>query len=335
MPDFSSGTAADLPDDVDAELRQMPGINYLDRIKLIEAQVARTPSPEREAQGTAGGTQESSVIFVIREFSVPGELPLQLVSGDRGQLRERLQRGEVVIGSVLANRMDWKAGDVLEMTAVDGRRQVRIAGVTNEYLVGGQGVYAEWNAAELLFGIHGADGYIIHADRSQTAELQARLSALAQEHEILLHSSADIARHIDQIIAGIDAGLWGLVLLGFVVASFGVVNTLSMSVLEQTRELGMLRIIAMTRPQVRRTILAQAAIIGGVGLLPGVASGVSVAYVMNLAMEPSFGRPIEFGFHPWLLCFTLLGALAIVLIAARLPAERAARINVGEALHYE
>ena len=48
--------------------------------------------------------------------------------------------------------------------------------------------------------------------------------------------------------------------LGFVVAAFGIANTLTMNVLEQTRELALLRVVAMTRRQVRRLVLAQAAI---------------------------------------------------------------------------
>ena len=119
------------------------------------------------------------------------------------------------------------------------------------------------------------------------------------------------------------------------VAAFGFVNTLTMNVLEQTRELGLLRIVAMTKKQVRRTILMQALIIGGVGLPPGILLGVGVAYVINLAMMPSFGHPVRFELHPEMLLATLIGAFVIVVIAAVIPARRATRINVVEALHYE
>jgi putative ABC transport system permease protein len=114
-----------------------------------------------------------------------------------------------------------------------------------------------------------------------------------------------------------------------------VVNTLSMNVLEQTRELGLLRIVAMTKAQVRRTIVTQALIIGGVGLPPGIAAGVLNAYIMNLSMMDTIGHPIEFHLYPGLLALTLGGSLLIVLVAAIIPALRATRINVVEALHYE
>ena len=104
---------------------------------------------------------------------------------------------------------------------------------------------------------------------------------------------------------GTEWSLWLLLMMGFVVGAFGVVNTLTMNVLEQTRELGLLRIVAMTKKQVRRTILMQAMIIGGVGLPPGILLGVGVAYVINMAMMPSFGHPVKFNLHPGMLLYTL------------------------------
>ena len=56
-----------------------------------------------------------------------------------------------------------------------------------------------------------------------------------------------------------------------------------MNILEQTREIGMLRVVAMTRWQIRRMILSQALIMAIIGVLPGVLLGVGVASVINLS----------------------------------------------------
>jgi putative ABC transport system permease protein len=105
--------------------------------------------------------------------------------------------------------------------------------------------------------------------------------------------------------------------------------------LEQTRELGLLRIVAMTRLQVRRTISTQALIMGAVGLVPGILFGLGNAYIINRAMEPSFGRPIEFTLHPGLMLFALAGSMLITWFAAVIPARRAAGVDLAQALHYE
>jgi len=140
---------------------------------------------------------------------------------------------------------------------------------------------------------------------------------------------------IDGMIRGIEAGLWGTIVVCFAVAAIGVFNTLTMNVLEQTRELGMLRIVAMTRGQVRALVFTQAGIIGLAGLITGAIGGLITAYFMHMAMMQSIGHPVPFIFRPmWYLAMIGVGLL-IVLIAAWLPAERAARLDLASALHYE
>jgi ABC-type antimicrobial peptide transport system permease subunit len=82
-------------------------------------------------------------------------------------------------------------------------------------------------------------------------------------------------------------------------------------------------------------VFAQAIIIGVIGVLPGLAAGVGVAYLMSLATTPVIGHAIEFGFHPVLLVCCALGGMAIVFVSAILPVERAARLDVAKALQYE
>jgi putative ABC transport system permease protein len=140
---------------------------------------------------------------------------------------------------------------------------------------------------------------------------------------------------IDRMINGVLGGLWVLLVLGFVVASLGLANTLTMNVLEQTRELAMLRVVAMTRGQVRKLIFAQAVLMGAVSLVPALAAGVGVAYMINLATMPVTGHPIPFALHPLMIVSVFLSAYVIVVAVAWLPAERAARLSTSTCLHYE
>jgi putative ABC transport system permease protein len=318
IPDMATGQSADLPEELEPEIRAVPGIAYLDRVKLNKAEVG----------------QESAII-IAREFNEPGKLPLDLTEGDPREVRQRLYAGEVVVSTILAQKQKLKTGDHVTLGTVEGEKRFRICGIINEYIAGGLVVYMEWQTAVRELGMTGVDGFVVRAAPGKIRDLEAPLEALARKHGVIVHSQADINANIHRIIRGIDGMLWGLVFLGFVVAAFGVVNTLSMNVLEQTRELGLLRIVAMTRKQVRRTIVVQAMIIGAVGLIPGVLVGYGIAYVMNLAMEPSFGRDIEFHHRPGLMLLTFCGALAITILAAWIPARRAAGIDVATALHYE
>lgn len=327
MPDMATGTAPDLPDEVGKELEELHTALHIryEGMSFIQAKVPRGKD-ESEAL---------TVIAVAREYLDPKPPPFDLIEGQPEQLREKLLGGEVVIGSVLSLKTGLKVGNNLPLETKDGVQQIPICGVANEYMVGGLAVHMARPFAERWLGVEGFDGFIVKVLEGDPAAVKPQLEALAKKYDVLLMSQADIKRNVEQFQNGTVWSLWALVLTGFVVAAFGVVNTLTMNVLEQTRELGLLRIVAMTRKQVRRTIVMQALIIGLVGLPPGILLGVCVAYVINLAMMPSFGHPVVFNMHEDLLLGTFVGSLIIVLIAAIIPARRATRINVVEALHYE
>jgi putative ABC transport system permease protein len=162
-----------------------------------------------------------------------------------------------------------------------------------------------------------------------------QLQAFCRDRGLSLQSHADFRAWFDRKIDGTVAICWTLMMLVFVVASFGVVNTLTMNVLEQTRELGVLRALGMQRGQLRKVILAQAVALGVTSLGPGIVVGIALAYVMNLAAEPLQGHTIEFRIEPALVAACCTAALVIAVLAAAFPARRAARLQVIRALQYE
>jgi putative ABC transport system permease protein len=161
------------------------------------------------------------------------------------------------------------------------------------------------------------------------------LRELCEKNGLLLHSIAELAQAINNLMSGINAALWSMLVVGFVVASFGLANTLTMNVLEQTRELGLMRIVGMTRLQIAKYVLSQAAVIGLVGLLPGAAAGELTAYIINRVSNPVMGHPVAFSAWPELIVGCVAFGLAISIAAACLPASRAARLLISEAIQYE
>lgn len=133
----------------------------------------------------------------------------------------------------------------------------------------------------------------------------------------------------------IDAFLaivYGLLTLAIIIALIGISNTLSLSILERTRELGLLRAVGMSRPQMRRTVRFEAAIIAVFGALMGLALGIVFSAALSTAV--SARNPGLFTYHipvPQLVVITVVAALA-GLIAAWLPSRRAARLDVLSAI---
>jgi putative ABC transport system permease protein len=134
------------------------------------------------------------------------------------------------------------------------------------------------------------------------------------------------SRQVDTLLVFVQA----LLALSVIIALLGIANTLGMSILERTRELGLLRAVGMTRGQLRAMVRWEAVIIGVIGALLGLAVGMFFGWALVRAMrDEGFSEfAVPYG---QLAVYLVLGAAAGV-VAALLPARRAARLNVLEAI---
>lgn len=314
MPDMESGTTASVPQIVGDELFQVPGIDEIATIRFVSVKV-----DEEQAIAVVTGLPRAAPRSTPRSYAAfsppPGE--------------------QILLGSVLAQRLGKKVGDTVMLETLNGPLRLPIAAVSNDYVGGGLTIHVNIELARRLLNVEGVDAYVIRSNRQNLPTLERDIRALCAKHGMLFQSYADLTGIIEGMMAGVVGSLWGLLILGLIVASFGVVNTLGMNVLEQTRELGLLRVIAMTRSQVRRVIVAQAAMLGLVGVVPGLLAGFAMAYIINLSTLPVIGHPVAFSPHPWLWLGGFLAAMGMVILAAWAPAERAARLKVQTALRYE
>jgi putative ABC transport system permease protein len=323
--DLATGLAAKMPESLAGDLRAIPGVANVDSIRQISGTVHAPTAPD----GKLGA------IVIVRDFTDKGNLPLDIKDGDPATVRQSLAEGEVVLGTVLAHRVGVHAGDQITLETRDGPKQLRVAATATAYVVGGMVIYMEGRIARDLLSVDGVDFYIINTAPGMVASVEPELRKLCDKNSLMLQSFAQLRQRVDQLTKGVIAGLWGLLVLGLIVGAFAIANTLTMNVLEQTRELALLRVVAMTRYQVRKTILAQAIVIGMIGLSVGVVGGIIGAYTMNLSTVPLLGHAPTFALHPSLLAICIGVGLAVIVAAAWLPAERAARLNLLIALQYE
>ena len=115
---------------------------------------------------------------------------------------------------------------------------------------------------------------------------------------------------------------------------FGIINTLSMSVIERTREIGVLRALGSTRWQIRRTIADESLVIALIGAVMGIAIGAGLGWALLKGL--SFGIPgVTYTPPVATMVGVAIAAVVLGLIAAILPARRAARLDVVDALSYE
>ncbi|MBV8301382.1 MAG: FtsX-like permease family protein, partial [Candidatus Dormibacteraeota bacterium] len=134
---------------------------------------------------------------------------------------------------------------------------------------------------------------------------------------------------LDQLTSAVDVFL----VMAIVIAALGIVNTLALSIIERSRELGLLRAIGLTRSQTRTMVRWESVLIAFLGLILGIIVGIGlgVAVVRALAFTGLGHISVPFVQLLWY----AVGALVIGLLAAILPARRAARLNVLEAISAE
>ena len=160
----------------------------------------------------------------------------------------------------------------------------------------------------------------------------ALAQALRRFPEAELQTKAEFAEGRQKEIKDLLSVLYVLLSLSMVVSLFGMVNTVVLSVFERTRELGMLRAIGMTRRQVRRMIRHESVITALIGAALGLPLGIFLAALATRALAD---EGVAFSLPGSTLVVFALIAIGAGLLAAALPARRAARLNVLEALQYE
>jgi putative ABC transport system permease protein len=126
------------------------------------------------------------------------------------------------------------------------------------------------------------------------------------------------------------------VALAIVIGFFGIVNTLLISVMRRTREIGLLRAVGMTGGQVASMILIESLLIAVVGAVLGIALGLAGArwpLAMHVEQVSGYWLPL---YVPWG-TMAIAGAASLLIggVASVLPSRRAARLNVLEAITYE
>jgi putative ABC transport system permease protein len=242
-----------------------------------------------------------------------------------------LHGDEAIVRRDFADKHGLKPGSHLTVTAASGRRAtVTVAGIATgsplDVLGTGQITVAR-PAFDATFAVRKPK--LVLVDGASKAAVQHALAAFPDAKVSTRDELAKLnADGIDSIIGIVTV----LLALAILISILGIVNTLALGVAERTRELGMLRATGMSRRQVRRMIRHEGALTALVGASLGIAVGLALAAAVTAALS---SQGVRFAIPAGSIgAYAIAAALAGVLAAA-LPARRAARLPVLGALAHE
>ena len=245
-----------------------------------------------------------------------------------GQLR--VGAGEVVIGSELARDLGAELGDKLRVTTAGGAGETLT--VTGIFDLGNKGVNARnvyvglrtgQSLLDLVGGVSSMD--LALRDLDEAERLAARIAAetgLVADSWIRTNAQFVTALTSQRVSSNVIRFFIGLSV------AFGIASVLVVSVIQRSKEIGILRAMGATQAQMLRIFLLQGGIVGFLGSLLGSAlAGAFLLLWQTLARNPDGTPMFVIGVEPGLVMIAAGGASLVGILAAMLPARRAARLD--------
>jgi putative ABC transport system permease protein len=249
----------------------------------------------------------------------------------------RLKNGDALVGKQLAQDRKLELGSRIELLGPKGVKKYRVEGILkNDIVGGGMGIYLSQEILASDFNETQSEFLAIKARPGSDREVLAhRIEAVLEDYpQFTLYSNAEWKAQIESDFNRQYVFFYAIMGVSVAVSAFGVVNTLSMSVFERTREIGILRAVGTTRLQIGRLIIDEGIVISLIGCLIGVALGSLLGYLF-VQGSGAGGFEIDFYYPKLPALAALLSGLFIGIFAGLLPARSAARKGIVEAVQYE
>lgn len=305
------------------DLTTVPGIDVVQCVRSFRIPIRGTP-----------------VLLIAADLdSIRTRAHVPVVAGDSGMMwREAAAGRGVVVSENFAVLRGFKLGERVEMPSPAGPLSLPILGIVTDYsdqqgsILMERSVYVErWKDDTVnIFRIYFAPG-VKEADVRR--EIQSRIGSRTR---LFVFTNADLRSYILKLTDQWFGITYVQIFVAMLVAVLGIVNTLTVSISDRKRELGVLQAVGALRNQIRGTIWMEAFAIGLIGLALGLVVGaVQLYFTIELTRTDLAGLRLDYEFPFRIAALLLPGILAVAWLSAIGPAEAAVRGALVEALEYE
>jgi putative ABC transport system permease protein len=250
----------------------------------------------------------------------------------------RLKKGDaILLSSVLSEKTGLKTGQSAQLRTRSGWRPFEIAGVVVDFYNQGMVIQGTWYDMQRYFRINDATTFVVKVEKGDEIEIvHDRIDTLyGERYQLTLESNTSIKNRVTTLMEQSSSTFDIMTILAVVVGALGVLNTLLMNVMERTKEIGMLRAIGMSRWQVVRMVLAEAGLMGFLGGILGLVTGIILARVLFIGMTTMSGYNLTFVLASDALLITVIVAFVVSQLASIIPSWHAAGIRILDAIHHE
>lgn len=298
-----------------------PGLEHVTHYRDIEAKIV---APDGSSDGDGVTAADPTYAQDLHRKTTAGELTAAY------------GKDSMSVGSKFATKHHVKLGDTLTVAFKGGSTaKLKVAAITDDNVAIDQG--ARYLSTETMRKYLPADrippDQIMFASAKNGQEKQAYAAlkkSMEQYPQYQVRDQSDYKQELKDQIGQLLNMVYGLLALAIVVAVLGVINTLALSVVERTREIGLIRAIGMSRRQLRRMIRLESVVIALFGALLGLGLGMGWGATAQKLLALEGLKVLEI---PWpTIIGVFIGSAFVGLFAALIPAFRAGRMNVLNAI---
>ncbi|MCY0927236.1 FtsX-like permease family protein [Streptomyces sp. H27-H1] len=305
-------------------LRKNGGLAHVTAYREVDAKIT---APDGTTELDAIGAQDPTYAKDVRRKMVAGEHAAAYAPGSMS------------VGSEYATKHQVKLGDELTVAFTGGKTvKLEVAGITSDDSNLDKGMkYISTAVAEANVPADKLPRpFMLLAtakDGQDDAAYKAVKADLAEYPQYQVLNQTDYKQALKDQVGQLLNVVYALLALAIIVAVLGVVNTLALSVVERTREIGLMRAIGLSRRQLRRMIRLESVVIALFGALLGLGLGMGWGATAHQLLALQGMKILEI---PWPTILGVFAGSALVgLLAALVPAFRAGRMNVLNAIASE